>query len=356
MSSQNPMKMPEPQNMDQINNNFGLNNFTTETVAEQPRGPILNFNPPKFGVSHHVSSDSAYEGMMNGIGNIIGTFGQIPLCFCCPNPFKVVRQGQIGLISRFGKYYKTVDPGLAYINPVTETIMRVDVKIQISLVHGIPIVTKDNVNIYIDSVLYWHILDPYLATFGVSDVEQALVERAQTTLRSVLGGRSLQDLIENRETISEAITEVIDNPSRQWGVKVESILIKDIKFSESLQQSLSSAATQKRIGESKVIAAQAEVDSAKLMREAAEILNTPAAMQIRYLETLQTMSKTAGTKVMFVPMSESGGMSGFGAHPMPLPGSGASLGKPEEYKTPKQGQSMSQGVKDAALFEQLTQM
>ncbi|PVU86975.1 hypothetical protein BB559_003753 [Furculomyces boomerangus] len=314
MSSQNPMKMPEPQNMDQINNNFGLNNFTTETVAEQPRGPILNFNPPKFGVSHHVSSDSAYEGMMNGIGNIIGTFGQIPLCFCCPNPFKVVRQGQIGLISRFGKYYKTVDPGLAYINPVTETIMRVDVKIQISLVHGIPIVTKDNVNIYIDSVLYWHILDPYLATFGVSDVEQALVERAQTTLRSVLGGRSLQDLIENRETISEAITEVIDNPSRQW------------------------------------------VDSAKLMREAAEILNTPAAMQIRYLETLQTMSKTAGTKVMFVPMSESGGMSGFGAHPMPLPGSGASLGKPEEYKTPKQGQSMSQGVKDAALFEQLTQM
>ncbi|OMJ24414.1 putative band 7 family protein [Smittium culicis] len=333
-------------------------------IIAQHQGPVLNFDPPKFAVEHPVSSDSAYEYFMNTIGNMVGVMGQIPCCIFFPNPFKQIQQGQIGLINRFGKYYKTVDPGLVYVNPITEKIMRVDVKIQLSTVHEIPIVTKDNVNVSIDSVLYWHIVDPYQSTFGVSNVEQALVERAQTTLRSVLGGKSLQDLIENRDTISEAIKDYMDAPSRQWGVKIESILIKDIVFSKLLQESLSSAATQKRIGESKVIAAQAEVDSAKLMREAAEILNIPAAMQIRYLETLQAMSRSAGTKVMFVPMSESSGMHGFG------PGNSAvtqtSTPDPNQpgnvtFPVPggsnqNSGMGMHQSVKDSALFEQLSNM
>ncbi|CAG8760351.1 14348_t:CDS:2, partial [Dentiscutata heterogama] len=116
-----------------------------------------------------------------------------------------------------------------------------------------------------------------------------------------LGARVLQDCIENREAIAYEIKEIIDEPAHAGGVKVESILIRDIVFSPELQASLSSAAQQKRIGESKVILAQAEVDSAKLMRQAAEILNSPAAMQIRYLETMASMSKAAGTKVIFMP-------------------------------------------------------
>ncbi|KAJ1540002.1 hypothetical protein HK405_012167, partial [Cladochytrium tenue] len=95
-------------------------------------------------------------------------------------------------------------------------------------------------------------------------------------------------------------------PARAWGVKIESILIKDMQFSKELQETLSAAAKQKRIGESKVIIAQAEVESAKLMREASDILNTPAAMQIRYLETLTSMAKAAGTKVIFMPTSSTG--------------------------------------------------
>ncbi|OLY79902.1 putative band 7 family protein [Smittium mucronatum] len=335
-------------------------------ITTQHNGPVLNFDPPKFAVEHNVSSDSTYEYFMNAIGNIIGVAGQIPCCICFPNPFKQIQQGKIGLINRFGKYYKTVDPGLVYVNPITEQMIRVDVKIQLSTVHQIPIVTKDNVNISIDSVLYWHIVDPYQSTFGVSNVEQALVERAQTTLRSVLGGKSLQDLIENRDTISDAIKDYMDAPSRQWGVKIESILIKDIIFSESLQLSLSSAATQKRIGESKVIAAQAEVDSAKLMREAAEILNIPAAMQIRYLETLQAMSKSAGTKVMFVPMSETSGMHGFSsnnpyAQPQTIEANDENNNVP--FPTPNHvqsgsggGMAMNSSVRDSALFEQLSNM
>ncbi|KAI8361010.1 hypothetical protein B0O80DRAFT_493632 [Mortierella sp. GBAus27b] len=247
-----------------------------------------------------------YGALMNTAGSIMGALGSVPCIVCCPNPYKTVSQGTVGLITRFGKFYKIVDPGLTKINPVTEKLIRVDIKIQIADIPQQVIMTKDNVNVQIDSVLYWHIINPSQSIFGVSNVEAALIERTQTTLRHILGMRVLQELIENREAIGEEIQEVIDGPARSWGVKVESVLIKDITFSKELQESLSSAAQAKRMAESKVISAQAEVDSAKLMRAAADILNTPAAMQIRYLETMTNMSKGSGSKVIFMPTQNSG--------------------------------------------------
>ncbi|KAJ2759588.1 hypothetical protein H4S06_002153 [Coemansia sp. BCRC 34490] len=347
------------------------------------RSAPATFNPPKFAVVHPISADSFYENMMNGLGNFFGFFGQIPCCFCCPNPFKEVNQGHIGLVSRFGRYYKTADPGLVYINPMSESIHRIDTKIQIQPIEHLPIVTQDNVSVGIEAVLYWHITDPYLATYGVSNVSQALVERTQTTLRAVLGGRDLQDLIENRNTIASGITEIIDKPAREWGVSVESILIKDVHLSKELQASLSSAATQKRIGESKVIQAKAEVDAAMLMREAAEILNTPAAMQIRTLDSLVMMAKTANTKVMFVPVNQdysSGSINAFGGagstvginmDPSSIAGKGKDVdAKDNNYLSP--GSAATTGglglpgyvganpvhnsVKDAALLSQITEM
>jgi len=249
-----------------------------------------------------VEEKTVYGSTMHALGEFIGFFGTVPCCVICPNPYKSVDQGYVGLVSRWGKYYKTVDPGLVDINPLSESIKRVDIKIQVDAIHNVTIMTKDNVNLIIDCVVYWHVTDVYQATFGVGNVRQALIERTQTTLRASLGGRVLQDCIENRETIGHQVEEVIAGPASLWGVKVESILIKDLQFSHELQQSLSLAATQKRAGEAKVIQAQAEVDSAKLMREASEILNTPAAMQIRYLETLQMMSKGNGAKVIFMPL------------------------------------------------------
>ncbi|KAJ1926545.1 hypothetical protein IWQ60_003720, partial [Tieghemiomyces parasiticus] len=145
--------------------------------------------------------------------------------------------------------------------------------------------------------------DPYQATYGVVDVQAALVERAQTTLRAVLGGRELQDIIENREIIAEGIRDSIDVPAQAWGADVESVLFKDLTFSPELQESLSSAATQKRIGEARIIAARAEVESAKLMRQVAELLDFPAAVQFKYLETMQNMAKQPNSKLLFMPMA-----------------------------------------------------
>lgn len=161
--------------------------------------------------------------------------------------------------------------------------------------------TKDNVNLHLTSVIYYHVISPHKAAFGISNIRQALVERTQTTLRHVIGARVLQDVIERREEIAQSIRDIIEDTAAGWGVAVESMLVKDIIFSHELQESLSMAAQSKRTGEAKVIAARAEVESAKLMRQAADILSSAPAMQIRYLEAMQAMAKSANSKVIFMP-------------------------------------------------------
>jgi regulator of protease activity HflC (stomatin/prohibitin superfamily) len=242
-----------------------------------------------------------YGSLLNGLGVIIGCLGAIPCC-PCPNPFHSIDQGSVGLVSRFGQFYKAVDPGLVQINVCTESLKRVDVKIQIASIGRQTVITRDNVNVDIDSVIYYAITNPYRAAFGISDLHKALIERAQTTLRHVVGARAVQSVVTEREAIAFEIAEIVGDVADKWGVAIEGILIKDIIFSPEVAASLSSAAQSKRVGEAKVIAARAEVDAARLMRQAADILASPAAMQIRQLEALQSMAKTANSKVVFVPM------------------------------------------------------
>lgn len=242
-----------------------------------------------------------YGSMTNTLGSCVGSVGAIPLCVCFPNPFKRVNQGDVGLVTKFGKLTRCVDPGLVRINPLSEKLIHVDVKIQILDVGNQMCLTKDNVTIQLNSCMYYHITSPHRAAFSVNNVRQALSERTQTTLRHVVGSRVLQDLIERREEVAASIQEIIDEVATTWGVKVESILIRALEFSRELQESLSMAAQAKRIGESKVIGAKAEVEAAKLMRQAADILSSKAAMQIRYLDAMQAMAKSSNSKVVFMP-------------------------------------------------------
>lgn len=170
----------------------------------------------------------------------------------CPSPYKSISQGTVGLVSKFGQLQRSVDPGLVKLNPLSENLRVVDVKIQIADVGRQTVMTRDNVSVAIDSVIVYHIDQPARAAFGVSDVKVALIERAQTTLRSVVGSRNLQALLTDREAVAAEIESIIEGISARWGVSVESILIKDINFSASLMDSLSSAATQRRLAEAKV--------------------------------------------------------------------------------------------------------
>lgn len=298
----------------------GFRPSQTKTSPGRGDAPILNVQPPKredlqpsYAQTLAGESDQGahgwYGSMINTLGSCIGAMGAIPCCVICPNPYKPVSQGNVGLVTKFGRFYRAVDPGLVKINPLSERLIQVDVKIQIVEVPKQVCMTKDNVTLHLTSVIYYHITSPHKAAFGISNVRQALVERTQTTLRHVVGARVLQDVIERREEVAQSIGEIIEDVASGWGVQVESMLIKDIIFSTELQDSLSMAAQSKRIGESKVIAARAEVESAKLMRQAADILSSAPAMQIRYLEAMQAMAKSANSKVIFLPGAPSLGGS-----------------------------------------------
>ncbi|OJD20487.1 hypothetical protein ACJ73_08177 [Blastomyces percursus] len=284
--------------------NVGFRPSNNGIVTVQP-ARLEDLQPSYAQVLKHPDGDATvhgwYASMIHTLGESIGFLGAIPCCFCCPNPFKPIAQGEVGLVTRFGRFERAVDPGLVKVNPLSEHLTTVDVKIQIVEVPRQVCMTKDNVTLNLTSVIYYHITSPHKAAFGITNIRQALVERTQTTLRHVVGARVLQDVIERREEVAQSIGDIIEEVAAGWGVQVESMLIKDIIFSNELQESLSMAAQSKRIGESKVIAARAEVESAKLMRTAADILSSAPAMQIRYLETMQSMAKTANSKVIFLP-------------------------------------------------------
>ena len=239
-----------------------------------------------------------YECCRSCYGSCLGCIGTV--CTCCDcNPYIVVPQGFAGIQTRFGKAYRVVDPGLYFVNSMCETMSFVDIKVRIIDVPKQMVMTKDNVVLQIDSVLYWHVLDPFVAQFDVENIDLALKQRTMSTLRDTVGAHSLQNVIENRKAITSTIKEIIDPIASSWGVVVESILINDLRFSTDLQENLSAAAKQQRIGESKVIAAKSEVQAAKLLRESSDILNTPAAIQMRHLDTMINMCKNSRSKIIF---------------------------------------------------------
>ncbi len=262
-----------------------------------------NMNRQKFVEKYSTAErNECYEGVVRCYGNCCGNFTTWA-CACCEgcSAYKTVPESQYGVVKEFGKFIKVLPPGLHYLNPIVETLTLVDAREKVIDLKKQSIMTKDNVNVTIDAVVYYRIEDAYRALYSVQNVEQAVAEIAKTTLRDVFGHTLLQEALETKEKMARYIRETIEKPTYNWGVTITRVLIQEIIFSKDLQQNLSSAATAKRIAEGKIISAQADVDSAKLMREAAEQLNTRAAMQIRYLDALTTLAKAGNTKVIFMP-------------------------------------------------------
>ncbi|KAG7847000.1 hypothetical protein KL941_002793 [Ogataea angusta] len=297
----------------QTGTNDNESNYPDTMDLKNPPGldtsrPIITQQPrarEDFQMSYAFEWDTPdngwYGSFINGVGSCFGALGTIPCCFCFPNPYKDVDQGHVGLITKFGQLYKAVDPGLVKVNPLSEKLHHSNVMLKTMQIPTLSCYTKDNVSITLSSVLYYQVVKPHTAFFTVYDIEDSLRERTQTTLRQVLGARNLQDAIERREEIAQSIEEIIAEPAASWGVKVESLLIKDFSLPPGVSNSLSMAAEAKRIGESKIIQARAEVESAKLMRKAADVLASKAAMQIRYLDAMQKMAESSNAKVIFMP-------------------------------------------------------
>jgi erythrocyte band 7 integral membrane protein len=264
--------------------------------ADEHKASLLNHQ-------EHIRDESnqLYESCLTGVGLVSGFISNWMCCICCESPYKIIQEGNVGVVQKFGKFAKLYAPGLYYINPCTETMTFVDKRERIMDIRRQLCMTKDNINVIVDAVVYYEIEDSYKSLFSVYDLPFSINELCRTGLRDVFGMVTLQEALEDRDRLAHHLREHMDEATLTWGVDVTRCLIQEILFTEDLQKSLSTAATAKRLAESKIIGAQADVHSAKLMRNAADILNTPAAMQVRYLEAITNVAKTVNPKVVFFP-------------------------------------------------------
>jgi len=264
----------------------------------------MNSENKAFVSDTHKAEDpsiSTYENCKTGCGLCSGFFQNWFCCCFCESPYKIVQEGNVGVVQKFGKFSKLYAPGLYYVNPCTEKMTFVDKRERILDIRRQICMTKDNITVVVDAVLYYQIFDTYKSLFRISNLTQSIAELCLTSLRDIFGEVTLQQALEDRDALAERLEALIDEASDSWGVDISKCLIQEILFTEELQKSLSTAATAKRIAESKIIGAQADVQAARLMRNASDILNTPAAMQVRYLEAITNVAKAPNPKVVFFP-------------------------------------------------------
>jgi len=246
-------------------------------------------------------SVSTYEGCKTCCGLCSGFLKNWICCCFCESPYKIVQEGNVGVVQKFGKFSKLYAPGLYYVNPCTEKMTFVDKRERIIDIRRQLCMTKDNITVIVDAVIYYQIFDTYKSLFRIENLTHSIAELCYTSLRDIFGEVTLQQALEDRDILAERLEALVDEASDCWGVDISKCLIQEILFTEELQKSLSTAATAKRIAESKIIGAQADVQAARLMRNASDILNTPAAMQVRYLEAITNVAKAPNPKVVFFP-------------------------------------------------------
>jgi erythrocyte band 7 integral membrane protein len=241
--------------------------------------------------------EPCFASFLRGLGCCFG-FLCIPFsCGGCCYPYKSVNRGSKGVVQEFGSVRRTVGDGLHYVNPMTETLTRLDMRIQVMNLGGQHVMTQDKLSITIHSVIYYQVTDINNALFKIDDVKLSIVELAYATLRNVIGNSTLETCLSQREKLAGHIKEIVQN----WGVSIISIQIKDIVVPTNIISALSSAVTAEREAQAKIITAEADVRAAELMRRAADVLNTPAAMQIRSLEVIDRLAHSQNAKLILLP-------------------------------------------------------
>lgn len=259
-------------------------------------------------IDNKIPNETFYENLLVFLGKIFGFFGSYfyCLCCCCFYPYRTVEQGSKGVIKKFGKIKKIVNPGMYYVNIMSEKFDDVDIRLQTIDLSRQSVITMDNISVNIDAVVYYRITNVVKAKYSVNNIDHAVKELSCATLRDISGHETLQSILENRDKITIAIQNIVTEKTDQWGVHIESIKLKDIMMSKELQEAMSSAAKARRQAESKLVSAQADVESATLMRKAADILDSKSAMQIRWLEAMKFVATSNNTKIIFMPTEHKG--------------------------------------------------
>ncbi len=206
--------------------------------------------------------------------------------------FRIVRQYERGVVLRFGKLAGIRNPGLNLIIPFIDHLIKVSLRVVTTVLEPQEVITKDNVTVRVDAVVYFMVIDPQKAVINVENYKQATIQLALTTLRSVLGQSELDELLGHRDEINLRLREIIDEQTEEpWGVRATLVEVKDVLLPESMQRAMARQAESEREKRAKIIHAQGEKEAADTLAEAAEIIQSqPAALQLRYLQTLVEIS------------------------------------------------------------------
>jgi regulator of protease activity HflC (stomatin/prohibitin superfamily) len=231
------------------------------------------------------------------LGILIIIFFGIVLLF---NMIKILREYERGVIFRLGRLIGMKGPGLIILIPGVDKMIRVDLRV---ITYDIPpqdVITRDNVSLKVNAVLYFQVVDANRAIVSVANFFEATSQIAQTTLRSVLGQQQLDDLLANREKINSELQRIIDEQTEPWGVKVSVVEVKNVDLPPEMTRAIAKQAEAERERRSKIIHAEGEAQAAQKLADAARIIATaPNAMQLRFLQTLVEVSAEKNSTIIF---------------------------------------------------------
>lgn len=213
---------------------------------------------------------------------------------------RILREYQRGVVFTLGRFTGVKGPGLIILIPFVQQMVRVDLRV---VVHSVPpqdVISRDNVTVKVNAVLYFRIIDPERAIIRVEDFMSATSQLAQTTLRSVLGKHELDEMLAERDRLNSDIQDILDQQTDAWGIKVTNIEIKDIDLNETMVRAIAKQAEAERLRRAKVINAEGEQQAAEKLVEAGRILALePQAMQLRYFAALHDIASERSSTVVF---------------------------------------------------------
>ncbi len=213
---------------------------------------------------------------------------------------RILKEYERGVIFRLGRVIRTKGPGLIILIPVIDKMVKVSLRLVAMDVPSQDVITRDNVSVKVNAVIYFRVMNPTNATVEVENYLFATSQLAQTTLRSVCGQVELDDLLAERDKINNQLQEILDKQTDAWGIKVATVEVKHIDLPEEMQRSMARQAEAERERRAKVIAAEGEYQAATRLADAAEIIHRhPEALQLRYLQTLREISSESNSTTLF---------------------------------------------------------
>jgi len=236
--------------------------------------------------------------MMNSLPII--AFVVVALVALATQIFKILNEYERGVVFTFGRFTGVKGPGLIILIPLVQRMVKVDLRTVVLDVPTQDVISRDNVSVKVNAVIYFRIVDPERAIIQVANPFEATSQLAQTTLRSVLGQHELDEMLSQRDKLNVDIQKILDSSTDAWGIKVANVEIKHVDLDESMIRAMAKQAEAERTRRAKIIHAEGEKQAAQQLVEAARTLGSePKALQLRYLQTLSDLSSEKATTIVF---------------------------------------------------------